>query len=74
MKIKSAKGVRGHLLWSGNDYFFRVYDKDDRSRFTDYDLVHSDLEITIEEEDSCLYEHEDGENTLDHSPETLGIE
>jgi hypothetical protein len=35
---KSAKGVRGFLLYSPvtKDYFFRIYDPADKRKFTDY--------------------------------------
>jgi len=69
MTIKPANGVTGHLLRSGYDVVFRVYDG---TTFTDYDLTHSDLCVTITDEDAAFY-CEPRSDRLDHSPETLGI-
>ena len=68
MKL-SADGVEGHLLYTG--YVFRVYA--DNFEFTDYDLLHSDLCVTITDKDATFYSDKHG-NRLDHSPATLGIE
>jgi hypothetical protein len=67
---KPANRVRGHLIYlaSGN-YAFRVYNKD--YKFVDYDLLHSDLHVIIDDEDSALYQDSD-RAYLDHSPATLG--
>jgi len=48
---KPAKGVTGHLLYSPvtDTYFFRVYDKQDRSKFLDYRISAEGIEITIED-------------------------
>lgn len=66
MKPKSANGVQGHLLRTLNGYMFRVYDKD--HKFVDYHLEHSDLCVTITDEDAYFYLN----SVLDHSPATLG--
>lgn len=73
VKTKSAKNVTGFLCRSSNGrYFFRVYDKD--GEFVDYDISHTDLEVTISSDcDATFYENEKGETYLDHSPETLGL-
>jgi hypothetical protein len=67
---KSATGVEGCLI-RGHDgtYYFRVYDAD--HNFRDYDLMHSDLSITITDPDAYFYRG-DGRDCLDHSPATLG--
>ena len=70
MKIKLANGVTGHIIRTGNVMMFRVYDEN--QQFTDYDLNHSDLCVTIRDEDSAFYS-EPKSDRLDHSPETLGI-
>ena len=72
-KCIPANGLRGQLLDSfDGTYVFRIYDKD--HNFKDYDLLHSDLSIIIDDEDAVLYEHIDGGmGKLDHSPETLGL-
>ena len=69
MKIKPANGTTGHLIRNGYEMWFRVYDG---TTFTDYDLTHSDLCVTISDEDSAFYS-EPNSDRLDHSPETLGI-
>ena len=70
-KITSAKGVTGFLIWSGRDYLFRVYDA--TGDFKDYSMLHSDLEVTILDADATLYEYPNGTLSLDHNPETLGL-
>jgi uncharacterized protein (DUF2141 family) len=73
-KITSANGVTGMIL-SLHDgegtVVFRVYDAE--HNFIDYTLNHSDLKVTINDEDAFFYESEDPERaSLDHSPATLG--
>ena len=72
MKAKSANGVRGQLipLFTGQ-VVLRVYD--DNHNFVDYDLKHSDLTVTITDEDAFFYRDE-YTDALDHAPETLGKE
>ena len=69
MTIKPANGVTGHLLRAGYDVVFRVYDG---TTFTDYDLTHSDLCVTITDEDAAFYSVPKSDR-LDHNPETVGI-
>jgi hypothetical protein len=74
MKIKDANGVQGVLLnpyHPDGKWVFRTYNDD--GTFSDYDLCHSDLCVTINDFDATLYEDVDGFNRLDHSPEALGI-
>ena len=68
----SAKGVEGVLLYTGGprQYVFRVYT--DSGEFTDYDFHHSDLSVTITDDDAVFYSDDHG-NRLDHSPTTLGL-
>lgn len=72
MKIESADGREGYLIWCGGDrYVFRIY-HDAPHEFTDYDLRHSDMRIKIIDSDAHFYT--DGEYAcVDHAPETLGI-
>ena len=69
---KSADGVEGCLI-RGHDgeYYFRVYDAD--HNFVDYDLMHSDLSITITDPDAFFY-NDEFTARLDHAPATLGID
>lgn len=71
-KVKSANGVSGCLLYMHGlgTYVFRVYNND--GEFTDYDIRHCDLGVTIDDPDAYFYVTTDGKATLDHSPETLG--
>lgn len=76
--MQSANGVTGHLLYTGDTYVFRVYHPlwpyiDAKDNFTDYDLLHNDLVVTIRDEDAYFYTNS-FIPYLDHSPETLGIE
>ena len=70
MKPVPANGVTGHLISVEGRTMFRVYDQD--HNFTDYDLHHADLEVTITDPDAYFYRDEFSDR-LDHSPETLGI-
>ena len=72
MMKQPAKGAEGCLI-RGHDgtYYFRVYDAN--HDFVDYDLMHSDLSITITDSDAYFYRG-DGGDCLDHSPATLGLE
>jgi len=71
MKL-SAQGVEGQLIYTGAGvYVFRVYT--DNFEFTDYDLLHCDLSVTITDADATFYSDDTG-NRLDHNPATLGIE
>jgi len=68
---KSADGVEGCLIRGiDGEYYFRVYDAD--HNFVDYDLMHSDLSITITDPDAFFY-NDEFTARLDHSPATLGI-
>lgn len=71
MAVKSANGVRGHLISDMmGSYHFRVYDE--HHNFVDYALHHSDLVVRIADTDAFFY-HDNDCARLDHSPATLGI-
>lgn len=72
-RVKSANGVSGCIIYiHGLDKFmFRVYDKE--HNFVDYDILHNDLTVTIDDEDAEFYEYSDGRAYLDHSRITLGV-
>lgn len=71
MISKPAFGKKGFLIWAGgHKYYFRIYDGKD---FTDYDLLHSDMEIIINDENAFLYEDKVKGNSIDHSPSSLGL-
>ena len=73
--IKSADGIHGCLIYVHwlNKTVFRVYSATDAGKFTDYELMHSDLFVTIECPDAAFYETVDGRLVLDHAPDTLGL-
>ncbi len=70
--VVDAGGVTGMLL-RGLDgaYFFRVY-HDDKA-FTDYEMRHHDLSVTISKDALASFYQLKGSNILDHSPEVLGL-
>ena len=73
MKIESADGQEGFLIWCGGDrYMFRIYDKGHINKFIDYDLRHSDMRVKIVDEDAFFYSDDKGDR-IDHSPDTLGL-
>lgn len=58
--IKSANGISGIILRSHSDEggcIFRVYDNN--GGFKDYDLLHSDLCVTITDSDAYFYEDDE---------------
>lgn len=71
--VKSANGVSGHLLYihGASTSVFRVYGRN--GDFIDYDILHSDLHVTIDDADAAFYSLDSGRAVLDHCPETLGI-
>ena len=72
MKIESADGQEGYLIWCGGDrYVFRIY-KQAPNDFVDYDLRHSDMRVKIVDSDAFFYTDEKSA-CIDHSPDTLGI-
>ena len=73
MKVKSAKGEVGFLLYSPftEKYVFRIYDPEDKSKHTDYDLCACDIGVQIVDETLELYQGED-RNKLDYSRKVLG--
>jgi hypothetical protein len=72
VKIESADGREGYLIWCGGDrYVFRIYSYPPEE-FVDYDILHTDMRIKIIDSDAFFYV--DGEDArVDHSPDTLGI-
>ncbi len=72
MKIESADGREGYLIWCGGDrYVFRIYSEAPHD-FVDYDIRHCDMRIKIIDSDAFFYTDEKS-STIDHSPDTLGL-
>jgi len=71
-EVINASGVSGVLCRnSDGDYFFRVYHQD--KSFSDYDLLHNDLSITIDQDALASFYAIGKRKTLDHSPQVLGL-
>ena len=68
MKTKSANGLTGMLIQTWDSMKFRVYNNE--HMFTDYDIRHYDLQVTIVDPDAYIYDNK----YIDYSPQTLGIE
>ena len=67
-----AKGVRAtlHPLLDGcGGYFIRIYDENFEAK--DYDILHYDLDITIDDDSADFIETEDGGMYLDYSLEAM---
>ena len=71
--VSPAAGVAGFLLKSADgSFFFRVYYAG--GEFTDYDIRHDDLEVTISPDALASFYQIGDRRILDHSPEVLGLE
>ena len=68
---KTAKGIRGFILYSpvNQRFFFRVYNPD--KTFTDYDINCEEIEVELISDWNSLYEYPD-RNSLDWSSKALG--
>lgn len=69
-----ADGASGVLCRSADDgrYFFRTYRTD--GTFTDFDLRHDDLAVTIAPSAMATFYEAGTERILDHSPSVLGLQ
>lgn len=71
-EVESAAGVKGVLLRTlGGGMVFRVYH--DRDRFTDYEIRHDDLSVTIDTDELAAFYKVGERDILDHSPQVLGL-
>lgn len=77
--VTSADGVEGILIRTiDGDYYFRVYHRDaptsspDDIAFTDYELAHFDLAVTIHDSSAAFYHFPD-KQVLDYDPKALGL-
>ena len=61
--MRPAKGTTGFLIRVLGNYMFRVYHSD--KTFSDYEILHHDLEITILDPDAVFC---DLTETLDYAP------
>jgi hypothetical protein len=70
--VSTAAGVTGFLLRrTDGSFFFRVYCTG--GDFTDYDIRHDDLEVTISPDALASFYQIGDRWLLDHSPEVLGL-
>lgn len=77
LQVTNAAGAEGFLICDGIDHewYFRVYEAGDKSKFVDYELRHLDLQVHISSDEmAAFYQDEDGNAWLDYSPEVLGLE
>ena len=71
--VSSAAGVTGFLLKQmDGTFFFRTYTS--AGEFTDYDIRHDDLEVTISAGALASFYKIGERQLLDDSPEVLGLE
>jgi hypothetical protein len=71
-EVRSAAGVKGVLIRSlDHRMVFRVYD--DNHNFTDYEIRHDDLGVTIDADALATFYKIGEHHILDHSPEVLGL-
>lgn len=71
-EVKSANGARGVLIRTlGGVMVFRIYH--DNERFTDYEIRHDELSVTIDSDAIASFYRVGNDNILDHSPEVLGL-
>jgi hypothetical protein len=64
-----ADGTTGILIRTLGKIMFRVYAEDHKT-FVDYDIFHSDLQVTIKDSDAHFYQ-KNGKCYIDHSPHTI---
>jgi hypothetical protein len=69
--VSPAEGVKGVLIKSGPTFYFRVYDSG--GSFTDYDIQHDDLFVTIDADALASFYHCGEHHCLDHSPQVFGL-
>lgn len=72
-EIKPAAGIAGVLIKDAKGGFaFRVYHED--GTFTDYDIRHDELSVTIDAAELASFYQIGDRFVLDHSPQVLGLE
>lgn len=70
--VTSAAGVSGVLIkLRTGGHVFRVYSAD--YSYTDYQINHDDLSITIDADSLASFYSHGESNTLDHSPEVFQL-
>ncbi|MBI3563188.1 MAG: hypothetical protein HY080_15885 [Gammaproteobacteria bacterium] len=70
--VTPAAGVKGTIIRTfDGGCAFRVYH--DQNTFTDYDIRHDDLNVTIDADAMAAFYKVGEHNILDHSPQVLGL-
>ncbi len=69
--VTPAGGVKGVLIRTGSEFLFRVYRND--GTFTDYDIYHDDLSVTIDSDELASFYNNGEHHILDHSPNVFGL-
>ena len=73
--VGPADGVRACLLRSvGPEILLRVYHDGTKLRFTDYDIWHNDLWVTIEPDAMAGFYKIGKHDVIDHAPKVLGLD
>jgi hypothetical protein len=71
-EVESAAGVKGVLIRTiGGAMLFRVYETPER--FTDYEIRHDDLGVTIDADELAAFYKIGERDILDHAPQVLGL-
>jgi hypothetical protein len=71
-EAQPAAGVKGVLIRTLDGVMmFRVYH--DRERFTDYEIRHDDLAVTIDADALAAFYKVGERDILDHAPQVLGL-
>lgn len=71
-EAKSAAGAKGVIIRTlDGALVFRVYH--DRERFTDYEIRHDDLSVTVDTDALASFYKVGERDILDHSPQVLGL-
>lgn len=71
-ETRSATGAKGLLIrTAAGDSLFRVYEGSER--FTDYEIRHDDLSVTIDADAMASFYKVGERYFLDHDPRVLGL-
>ena len=71
-EAESADGAKGVLIRARDGtLMFRVYH--DNESFTDYEIRHDDLSVTIDKDALAAFYRVGEDYILDHSPQVLGL-
>lgn len=72
-EVNDADRVHGTIIRTfDGGYAFRIYH--DQNTFTDYEIRHDDLKVTIDAEAMAAFYKVGEYHVLDHSPRVLGLE